>query len=62
MSKAAAEQRGAVMMDARIQIHDDYCSNMSSEDIQTVLSQVTALITGAILRAGAQPEEPETAA
>ncbi|MCI7640220.1 MAG: hypothetical protein MSS60_10420 [Clostridiales bacterium] len=50
------------MMDAKIQIHDDYCSNMSSEDIQAVLSQVTALITGAILRAGAQPEEPETAA
>ena len=28
------------MMDAKIQIHDDYCSNMSSEDIQAVLSQV----------------------
>ena len=50
------------MMDARIQIHDDCCSKRSSEEIQTVLSQVTALITGAILRAGAQPEEPETAA
>ena len=50
------------MMDARIQIHDDYCANMSSEDIQTVLSHVTALIPGEILRAGAQPEEPETAA
>ena len=50
------------MMDARIQIHDDYCSNMSVEDREGVLSQVTALSTGAILRAGAQPEEPETAA
>ena len=51
-----------MMMDAKIQSHDDYCSNMSGEDIQAVLSQVTALITGAILRVGAQPEEPETAA
>ena len=49
-------------MDATIQIHDDYSSNMSSEDIQAALSEVTALITGAILRAGVQPEEPETAA
>ncbi len=50
------------MVDTKIRIHDDYCSNRNSEDIQAILSQVTALITGAILRAGAQPEEPETAA
>lgn len=29
------------MMDAKIQIHDDYCSNMSCEDIQVILAKAT---------------------
>ena len=50
------------MMDAKIQIHDDCCSNMSSEDIQAILAKVTALVTEAVLRSLGLPEEEQTVA
>ena len=50
------------MMNAKIQIHDDYCSNMSSEDIQAILAKVTALVTKAVLRSSGLPEEEQTVA
>lgn len=51
-----------MMMDAKIQIHDDYCSNMSSEDIQAILAKVTALVTEAFLRSSGLPEKEEIVA
>ena len=50
------------MMDAKIQIHDDYCSDMGSEDIQEILAKVTALVTEAVLRGTGRPETEETVA
>ena len=50
------------MMNAKIQIHDDYCSNMSSEDIQAILARVTALVTEAVLRGTGRPETEKTVA
>jgi len=50
------------MMDTKIQIHEDYCSNMGSEDIQAILAKVTALITEAVLRGTDLPEAEETVA
>ena len=44
-------------MRTNIEIHDDYCSNMNSAEVEAVLSQVTALITDAVLRATYQSEE-----
>ena len=51
-----------MMVDAKIQIHDDYCSNMSSEDIQAILAKVTALVTEAVLRGTGRPETEKTVA
>ena len=49
-------------MEPKIEIHDDYCANMESTDIQTILSQITALVTDAVLRATAQKKDDEDAA
>ena len=38
-------------MEPKIEICDDYCVGMDSNDIQTILSQITALVTDAVLRA-----------
>lgn len=43
-------------MRTKIEIHDDYCSNMNSAEIEAVLSRITALITDAVLRAVYQTE------
>jgi hypothetical protein len=40
-------------METKIEIHDDHCLNMKKEEVQTILDQLTALITAAILRATA---------
>ncbi len=50
------------MMDTKIQIHDDYCANMASEDIRAILAQVTTLITEAVLRGVEHLEEQEEVA
>ena len=44
-------------MEPKIEIHDDYCKNLDSSEIKSVLSQITALITEAALRAAAQPDD-----
>ena len=49
-------------MDAKSQIHDDHCSNMSREDIQAILAKVTALVTEAFLRSSGLPEKEEIVA
>lgn len=38
-------------MRTKIEIHDDYCRNLDSTEIAAILSQITALITDAVLRA-----------
>ena len=43
-------------MRTKIEIHDDYCSNLDNSEIEYVLSQITALITDAVLRAVYQSE------
>lgn len=37
-------------MRTKIEIHDDYCHDMDSTEIESILTQVTALITNAVLR------------
>ena len=44
-------------MEPKIEIHNDYCTDMDSNEIQTILSQITALVTDAVLRATAQKNE-----
>ena len=48
-------------MESKIEIYDDYCVDMDSNDIQTILSQITALVTDAVLRATAQKNEDDAA-
>ena len=43
-------------MRTKIEIHDDYCHDMDSTEIESILSQITALITDAVLRSGSQFE------
>ena len=43
-------QKGAVTMEPKIIIHNDFCTNTNQDDIQIILSAVTELITEAILR------------
>lgn len=50
-------KKGAMSMVAKIEIHDDYCSNLDNAEIETILSQITALITDAVLRAVSQFED-----
>ena len=49
-------------MEPKIEIHNDYCTDMDSNDIQAILSQITALITDAVLRATAQKKDEDDAA
>ena len=49
-------------MDPKIEIHNDYCIDMDSNDIQAILSQITALVTDAVLRATAQKKDEDDAA
>ena len=51
-----AQQRGVMSMRTKIEIHDDYCKDLNSTEIECVLSQITALITDAVLRAVYQSE------
>lgn len=44
-------------MEPKIEIHNDYCADMGSNDIQAILSQITALVTDAVLRATAQKKD-----
>ena len=44
-------------MRTKIEIHDDYCHDMDSAEIEFILTKVTALITDAVLRATYQLEE-----
>ena len=37
-------------MRTKIEIHDDYCRNLNSTEIDAILSQITALVTDAVLR------------
>ena len=49
-------------METKVEIHDDHCLNMKKEEVQTILDQVTALVTAAILSAAAQTEDTDGAA
>ena len=49
-------------MESKIEIYDDYCADMDSNDIQAILSQITALVTDAVLRASAQKKDENDAA
>ena len=49
-------------MESKIEIHNDYCTDMDSNDIQAILSQITALVTDAVLRATAQRKDEDNAA
>ena len=55
-------QKGAVTMEPKIIIHNDFCTNTNHEDIQIILSAVTELITEAILRSTAEEDDLESAA
>ena len=55
-------QKGAVTMEPKIIIHNDFCTNANQEDIQIILSAVTELITEAILRSTAEQDDQEPAA
>ena len=49
-------------MESKIEIHNDYCTDMDSNAIQAILSQITALVTDAVLRATAKSENEESVA
>ena len=49
-------------MELKIEIHDDYCTDMDSNEIQAILAQITALVTDAVLRATAQKKDEDDAA
>ena len=49
-------------MEPKIEIHNDYCIDMDSNDIQAILSQITALVTDAVLRATAKKKDEDDAA
>ena len=44
-------------MRTKIESHDDYCKALNSTEIEYVLSQITALIADAVLRAVYQSED-----
>ena len=48
-------------MEMNVQIHSDYCTT-DQRDIQDILSEITALISAAVLRNVEEPAEPEEAA
>ena len=49
-------------METKIEIHDDHCLDKKKEEVQTILDQVTALVTAAILSAAVQTEGTDGAA
>lgn len=49
-------------MEHSIIIHEDYCAELSSEEIREILSAVTALITEAVLRTAEESDRLDTAA
>ena len=49
-------------MEPKVIIHNDFCTNTKTEDIQIILSAVTELITEAILRSSAEDDDLESAA
>ena len=49
-------------MEPKIEIYDDYCVDKGSKDIQTILSQISALVTDAVLRATTQKKDEDDAA
>ncbi len=55
-------QKGAVTMEPKIIIHNDFCTNTNQEDIQIILSAVTELIAEATLRSTAEQDDQEPAA
>ena len=55
-------QKGAVTMEPKIIIHNDFCTNTNQEDIQIILSAVTELIAEAILRSTAEQDDQGPAA
>lgn len=55
-------QKGAVTMESKIIIHNDFCTNTCSEDIQITLSALTELITEAVLRSNAEADDLESVA
>ena len=55
-------QKGAVTMEPKIIIHNDFCTNTNHEDIQIILSAVTELIAEAILRSAAEDDDLDPAA
>ena len=55
-------QKGAVTMEPKIIIHNDFCTNTNQEDMQIILSAVTELITEAILRSTAEEDDPKSTA
>ena len=48
-------------MEPKIEIHNNYCAEMGSTDIEAILAQITALVTDAVLRATAQKNEDDAA-
>ena len=44
-------------MEAKIEIHDNYCTEMDEQEIQAILAQITALVTDAVLRAVSKSED-----
>lgn len=49
-------------MEPKIEIHNDHCLDVRKDEVQSILDQVTALVTVAILRAAAQTEDTDEAA
>ena len=49
-------------MKPSIVIHDDFCADVRSENVQEILSAVTALIADAILLTTTQPGNTDSAA
>lgn len=49
-------------MEQNIFVHDDYCAKVRSEDVQEILSEITALVTEAVLRSIPETGIQDTAA
>ena len=49
-------KRGVMYMATKIEVHDDYCIDLDNAEIESILSQITALITNAVLRGVYQTE------
>ncbi len=49
-------------MEQDIFVHDDYCAGARSEDVRKILSEITTLITEAILRSASETKKRDTVA